>query len=94
MSLIEPRGLNKYSNGVLLTVNNPKILKITKLTNLERDYPERYFREKKNALNPSAQHGDLVWSSGTHDVRVSSVQNFYRQVITASFERIFEKLQI
>lgn len=47
MSLIEPRGLNKYSNGVLLTVNNPKILKITKLTNLERDYPERYFREKR-----------------------------------------------
>ncbi len=45
--------------------------------------------KKQNALNRAAKRGELVWSPGTHDVRISSVQASYRKVVAARFERMF-----
>ncbi|CAI2511301.1 Uncharacterized conserved protein [Serratia ficaria] len=70
---VDPLGLSACSSGTSLTVNKPKILSSSNLTNAERSYLERQFTKKQNAFNRAAQRGELVWSPGTHDVRISSV---------------------
>ncbi|EQB9976309.1 hypothetical protein ACY0K1_000005 [Enterobacter hormaechei] len=45
--------------------------------------------KKMNALNRAAQRGELVWSPGTHEVRISSLQSSYRQAVSARFEKMF-----
>nr|WP_314725856.1 RHS repeat-associated core domain-containing protein [Serratia entomophila] len=86
---VDPYGLSACSSGTSLTVNKPKILSNSNLTNAERSYLERQFTKKQNALNRAAQRGELVWSPGTHDVRISSVQSSYRQAVAARYERMF-----
>ncbi|CAI2794329.1 Cell wall-associated polypeptide CWBP200 [Serratia ficaria] len=86
---VDPLGLSPCSSGTSLTVNKPKILSNSNLTNAERSYLERQFTKKQNALNRAAQRGELVWSPGTHDVRISSVQSSYRQAVAARYERMF-----
>ena len=91
LNWIDPLGLSKCSSGTSLTVNKPKILKNPNLTNAERNYLERQFMQKQNALTRAAQRGELIWSPGTHDVRISSIQSSYRQAVSARYERIFGK---
>ncbi|MBP2198256.1 RHS repeat-associated core domain-containing protein [Pantoea cypripedii] len=90
-SWIDPLGLSRCSSGRTLTVNKPKILSSPNLTSAERSYLERQFMKKQNSLNRAAQRGELVWSPGTHDVRISSVQSSYRQAVSARYERMFGK---
>jgi hypothetical protein len=80
---VDPWGLSKCSAGISLKANKPKILSSPNLTAVERHYLERQFMKKQNALNQAAQRGELVWSPGTHDVRISSVQSSYRQAVSA-----------
>ncbi|MFP9530320.1 hypothetical protein [Pectobacterium brasiliense] len=47
--------------------------------------------KKQNALNRAAKRGELVWSPGTHDVRISSVQSSYRKAVSERYERMFGK---
>ncbi|PHM70755.1 RHS repeat-associated core domain-containing protein [Xenorhabdus sp. KJ12.1] len=86
--LIDPLGL--AGCGVALTVNKPKILG-TNLSDAERKFLEREFRIKQNALNRAAKRGELVWSPGTHNVRISSLQSAYRKALSERYERIFGK---
>jgi RHS repeat-associated protein len=91
LNWVDPLGLTKCSTGTSLIVNKPKILRNENLTSAERDYLERQFMKKQNALTRAAQRGELIWSPGTHDVRISSVQSYYRQAVSARYERIFGK---
>ncbi len=86
---VDPWGLSRCSGGTRLTVNKPKILSSTKLSSTERKFLERQFMKKMNALNRAAQRGELVWSPGTHEVRISSLQSSYRQAVSARFEKMF-----
>ena len=86
---MDPWGLSRCSGGTRLTVNKPKILSSTKLSSTERKFLERQFMKKMNALNRAAQRGELVWSPGTHEVRISSLQSSYRQAVSARFEKMF-----
>uniref|UniRef100_UPI001443D145 RHS repeat-associated core domain-containing protein n=1 Tax=Erwinia amylovora TaxID=552 RepID=UPI001443D145 len=90
LSWVDPLGLSKCS-GTSLSVNKPKILGSSNLTNAERNYLERQFMKKQSSLNRAAQRGELVWSPGTHDVRISSLQSYYRQSVSARYERMFGK---
>ncbi|MDE9434303.1 RHS repeat domain-containing protein [Xenorhabdus bovienii] len=85
---VDPLGL--AGCGIALTVNKPKILG-TNLSDAERKFLEREFRIKQNALNRAAKRGELVWSPGTHNVRISSLQNSYRKAVSERYERIFGK---
>ncbi len=88
---VDPLGLSKCSTGKSLSVNKPKILSSSNLTDTERKYLERQFMKKQNSLNRAAQRGELVWSPGTHDVRISSVQSSYRQAVSSRYEKMFGK---
>ncbi|SIP73387.1 hypothetical protein XIS1_1910002 [Xenorhabdus innexi] len=85
---VDPLGLAGCS--VSLTVNKPKILS-TNLSDAERKFLEREFKIKQNALNRAAKRGELVWSPGTHNVRISPLQNAYRKAVSERYERIFGK---
>ncbi|NHB63795.1 hypothetical protein C5472_22855 [Photorhabdus sp. RW14-46] len=85
---IDPLGLAGCST---LTVNKPKILSNPNLSDAERKFLEREFRIKQNALSRAAKRGELVWSPGTHDVRISSLQNSYRKAVAERYERMFNK---
>jgi uncharacterized protein RhaS with RHS repeats len=91
LNWVDPLGLTKCSTGTSLIVNKHKILRNQNLTSAERDYLERQFMKKQNALTRAAQRGELIWSPSTHDVRISSVQSYYRQAVSARYERIFGK---
>jgi hypothetical protein len=47
------------------------------------------FQIKKNAIQRAAQRGELKWSPGTEDVRISSLQNDYRAAVAARYQRMF-----
>ena len=83
---IDPLG---WTCSTTLTVNKPKVLSSTDLSSAERSFLEKQFMKKQNALNRAAKRGELVWSPGTHDVRISSVQASYRKAVAARFERMF-----
>ncbi|SCZ74166.1 MULTISPECIES: RHS repeat-associated core domain-containing protein [Photorhabdus] len=85
---LDPLGLAGCST---LTVNKPKILSNPNLSDAERKFLEREFRIKQNALSRAAKRGELVWSPGTHDVRISSLQNSYRKAVAERYERMFNK---
>ncbi|MGK6329658.1 RHS repeat-associated core domain-containing protein, partial [Erwinia sp. DT-104] len=86
---VDPLGLSKCTSGATLTVSKPKILSNANLSDSERGFLERQFQKKQNALNRAAQRGELMWSPGTHDVRISSIQSSYRRRIAARYERMF-----
>ncbi|RMS22765.1 hypothetical protein ALP69_200102 [Pseudomonas syringae pv. aceris] len=83
---VDPLG---WSCSTALNVNKPKILNSPSLSVAERSFLERQFAKKQNALTRAAARGDLVWSPGTHDVRISSLQGSYRKAVTARFERMY-----
>ncbi|MDE9434187.1 hypothetical protein [Xenorhabdus bovienii] len=63
----------------------------TNLSDATHKFFEREFRIKQNALNRAAKRGELVWSPGTHNVRISSLQNDYRKAVIKRYERRFGK---
>ncbi|VVN75153.1 hypothetical protein PS712_00681 [Pseudomonas fluorescens] len=83
---IDPLG---WTCSTTLTVNKPKVLSNSELSSAERSFLEKQFMKKQNALNRAAKRGELIWSPGTHDVRISSVQASYRKAVAARFERMF-----
>jgi RHS repeat-associated protein len=83
---IDPLG---WTCSTSLTVNKPKVLSSSELSSAERSFLEKQFMKKQNALSRAAKRGELVWSPGTHDVRISSVQASYRKAVAARFERMF-----
>ncbi|WP_444543932.1 RHS repeat domain-containing protein, partial [Pectobacterium odoriferum] len=86
---VDPFGLAGCEN--ILRPSKPKILSKSNLSSTERNYLERQFMKKKNALNRAAKRGELVWSPGTHDVRISSIQSSYRKAVSERYERMFGK---
>nr|WP_323659852.1 RHS repeat-associated core domain-containing protein [Pectobacterium versatile] len=86
---VDPLGLAGCEN--ILRASKPKILSKGNLSSTERSYLERQFMKKQNALNRAAKRGELVWSPGTHDVRISSVQSSYRKAFSERYERMFGK---
>jgi len=75
------------SNGVKLTIKKPGIFSRTDLTVAERAYLERQWKIKKNALTRAASRGELKWSPGTDDVRISQLQADYREAVAERFQR-------
>ncbi|WP_236886807.1 RHS repeat domain-containing protein, partial [Dickeya chrysanthemi] len=86
---VDPFGLAGCEN--ILRASKPKILSQGNLSSTERNYLERQFMKKQNALNRAAKRGELVWSPGTHDVRIASVQSSYRKAVSERYERMFGK---
>ncbi|WP_433915661.1 RHS repeat domain-containing protein [Pectobacterium polaris] len=86
---VDPLGLAGCEN--ILRASKPKILSRDNLSSAERNYLERQFMKKQNGLNRAAKRGELVWSPGTHDVRISSIQSSYRKAVSERYERMFGK---
>ncbi|MCK1794167.1 RHS repeat domain-containing protein, partial [Pseudomonas violetae] len=86
ISWVDPLG---WTCSTTLNVNKPKILSKSDLSASERGFLQRQFVKKQNALTRAANRGELVWSPGTHDVRISSLQGSYRKAVAARFERMY-----
>jgi len=72
-----------------LTIKKPGIFSRTNLTAAERAYLEKQWAIKKKALTRAASRGELRWSPGTDDVRISQLQADYRQAVAERFQRRF-----
>lgn len=83
---VDPLG---WTCSTALTVSKPKALSSPGLSSAEKTFLEKQFMKKKNALNRAAKRGELVWSPGTHDIRISSLQASYRKAVTERYERMF-----
>ncbi|HEY0174646.1 MAG TPA: Ig-like domain-containing protein, partial [Pyrinomonadaceae bacterium] len=77
------------AGGVTLQLNKPKILSRTDLSPEARATLEADFAVKQKALKRAARNGELEWSPGTDDVRISELQAQYRQAVSARYERRF-----
>ncbi len=85
--VMEARGTGGSGGKVKLTIKKPGIFSRTDLTTAERAYLEKQWRIKKLALTRAANRGELRWSPGTDDVRISQLQADYRQAVAERFQR-------
>jgi hypothetical protein len=77
------------SPGSTLYVKRPKILSDPGLTPEERAYVEKEFKIKKNAVLRAAARGELKFTSPTGTVRLSTLQQSYRNAVADRFQRRF-----
>ena len=77
------------SGSISLTIKEPSILTQKGLSDTERTLLQKHFRIKSNAIQRAAKRGELKWSPGTSDVRISELQAAHRARVAERFERIF-----
>jgi RHS repeat-associated protein len=73
----------------VLRVNKPRIFSDLSQSPEDMAFLRNEFQIKKNAIQRAAQRGELKWSPGTEDVRISSLQNDYRAAVAARYQRMF-----
>jgi hypothetical protein len=75
--------------GVDLEISVPKILSNNRLSDAELTLVKRDFKRKINALQSAARRGELRFSPGTGDIRISELQQEYRERVLVRFEKMF-----
>jgi hypothetical protein len=81
----------KAPAGVTLEVKEPKILSTPGLSKDERNYLETELRIKQRAIDRAASRGELVWTPDTSNVRISSLQDEYRDAVANRYRNIYGK---
>ena len=82
-------GNSQRAKGVTLTIKEPRILSQAGFSEAELSLLQKHFRIKSNAVRSAARRGQLKWSPGTEDVRISELQASHRSRVAERFERMF-----
>jgi len=77
------------ARGGPLEVKMPKVFDDPTLSASERAYLGRELAIKQRALDRAAANGELTWSPSTAAVRISNLQDQYRQEVAARYLRRF-----
>jgi hypothetical protein len=90
----QPRALlaenaESLANAPTLRINRPSILRESRLSAADRTLLENDLNIKMRSLQSAARRGELRWSPGTDEVRISDLQAAYRARVIGRFQRRF-----